>query len=103
MPLFWSILFLIVLLFLSNFIKNYLKTLKIENDNNDPNLFWKFTYDHYDKNEFNKTIINVKDSYLVRRQKKFKDNLIILFWILIIFIFITILYIFSDLVLRMIF
>ena len=60
MILLWSVSFLVVLIFLSNFLTNYLKSLDIENDHNSPDAFWKFTYDHYDKNEFNKSVIKVK-------------------------------------------
>jgi hypothetical protein len=101
MVLLWSVSFLVVLIFLSNFLKDYLKSLKIENDNNNPDAFWKFTYDHYDKNEFNKSIIKVKDSDLVEKQKIFKDRLIILYWLLTILIFVTLIYILA-LVLKMI-
>ena len=82
MTLLWSISFLVVLIFLSNFLTNYLKSLDIENDHNSPDAFWKFTYDHYDKNEFNKSITKVKDSDSVEKQKIFKDRLIILYWLL---------------------
>ncbi|MDB4022957.1 hypothetical protein N9481_02405 [Pelagibacteraceae bacterium] len=101
MTLLWSISFLVVLIFLSNFLTNYLKSLDIENDHNSPDAFWKFTYDHYDKNEFNKSVIKVKDSDLVEKQKIFKDRLIILYWLLTISIFVTIIYILT-LVLKMI-
>ena len=101
MILLWSVSFLVVLIFLSNFLTNYLKSLDIENDNNSPDAFWKFTYDHYDKNEFNKSAIKIKDSDLVERQKIFKDRLIILYWLLTISIFVTIIYILT-LVLKMI-
>ena len=101
MTLIWSISFLVVLIFLSNFLTNYLKSLDIKNDHNSPDVFWKFTYDHYDKNEFNKSITKVKDSDLVEKQKIFKDRLIILYWLLTISIFVTIIYILT-LVLKMI-
>ena len=102
MILLWSISFLVVLIFLSNFLTNYLKSLDIENDHNSPDAFWKFTYDHYDKNEFNQSIPKIKDSDSVKSQKSFKDRLIILYWLLLILIFITIIYI-SALILRMLF
>lgn len=102
MILLWSVSFLVVLIFLSNFLTNYLKSLDIENDHNSPDAFWKFTYDHYDKNEFNQSIPKIKDSDSVKSQKSFKDRLIILYWLLLILIFITIIYI-SALILRMLF
>lgn len=102
MILLWSVSFLVVLIFLSNFLANYLKSLDIENDHNSPDAFWKFTYDHYDKNEFNQSIPKIKDSDSVKSQKSFKDRLIILYWLLLILIFITIIYI-SALILRMLF
>ena len=102
MILLWSISFLVVLIFLSNFLTNYLKSLDIENDHNSPDAFWKFTYDHYDKNEFNPSIPKIRDSDSVKSQKSFKDRLIILYWLLLILIFITIIYI-SALILRMLF
>jgi len=74
MTLIWSISFLVVLIFLSNFLTNYLKSLDIKNDHNSPDAFWKFTYDHYDKNEFNKSVIKVKDSDLVEKQKYLKTD-----------------------------
>ena len=101
MTLIWSISFLVVLIFLSNFLTNYLKSLDIKNDHNSPDAFWKFTYDHYDKNEFNKYVIKEKDSDLVEKQKIFKDRLIILYWLLTISLFVTIIYILT-LVLKMI-
>jgi len=101
MTLLWSISFLVVLIFLSNFLTNYLKSLDIENDHNSPDAFWKFTYDHYDKNEFNKSITKAKDSDLVEKQKIFKDRLIILYWLLTILIFVAVIYILT-LVLKMI-
>ena len=101
MILLWSISFLVVLIFLSNFLTNYLKSLDIENDHNSPDAFWKFTYDHYDKNEFNKSITKAKDSDLVEKQKIFKDRLIILYWLLTILIFVAVIYILT-LVLKMI-
>lgn len=102
MILLWSISFLVVLIFLSNFLTNYLKSLDIENDHSSPDAFWKFTYDYYDKNEFNQSIPKIKDSDSVKIQKSFKDRLIILYWLLLILIFITIIYI-SALILRMLF
>ena len=39
MILLWSISFLVVLIFLSNFLTNYLKSLDIENDHNSPDAF----------------------------------------------------------------
>ena len=102
MILLWSISFLVVLIFLSNFLTNYLKSLDIENDHNSPDAFWKFTYDHYDKNEFNQSIPKIRDSDSVKSQKSFKDRLIILYWLLLILIFTTIVYI-SALILRMLF
>jgi len=101
MILLWSVSFLVVLIFLSNFLTNYLKSLDIENDHNSPDTFWKFTYDHYDKNEFNKYAIKEKDSDLVEKQKIFKDRLVILYWLLTISIFVTVIYILT-LVLKMI-
>ena len=102
MLLFYSTILLLLLIFLSNFLTNYLKSLDIENDHNSPDAFWKFTYDHYDKNEFNQSIPKIKDSDSVKSQKSFKDRLIILYWLLLILIFITIIYI-SALILRMLF
>ena len=102
MILLWSVSFLVVLIFLSNFLTNYLKSLDIENDHSSPDAFWKFTYDYYDKNEFNQSIPKIKDSDSVKSQKRFKDRLIILYWLLLILIFITIIYI-SALILRMLF
>ena len=101
MILLWSVSFLVVLIFLSNFLTNYLKSLDIENDHNSPDAFWKFTYDHYDKNEFNKSITKAKDSDSVEKQKIFKDRLIILYWLLTVSIFVTVIYILT-LVLKMI-
>ena len=101
MTLLWSISFLVVLIFLSNFLTNYLKSLDIKNDHNSPDAFWKFTYDHYDKNEFNKYVIKEKDSDLVEKQKIFKDRFIILYWLLTISLFVTVIYILT-LVLKMI-
>ena len=101
MILLWSVSFLVVLIFLSNFLTNYLKSLDIKNDHNSPDAFWKFTYDHYDKNEFNKSITKAKDSDLVEKQKIFKDRLIILYWLLTISIFVNVIYILT-LVLKMI-
>ena len=74
----------------------------MENDHSSPDAFWKFTYDHYDKNEFNQSIPKIRDSDSVKSQKSFKDRLIILYWLLLILIFITIIYI-SALILRMLF
>ena len=71
MILLWSVSFLVVLIFLSNFLTNYLKSLDIENDHNSPDAFWKFTYDHYDKNEFNQSIPKVKDSDSVEKSEKY--------------------------------
>lgn len=102
MLLLYSTALLFLFIFLSNFLKNYLQKLKIENDNHDPDSFWKFTYDHYDKNEFNPSIPKIRDSDSVKSQKTFKDRLIILYWLLLILIFITIIYI-SALILRMLF
>ena len=62
MLLLYSTILLFLLIFLSNFLANYLKSLDIENDHNSPDAFWKFTYDHYDKNEFNQSIPKIKDS-----------------------------------------
>ena len=102
MLLLYSTILLFLLIFLSNFLTNYLKSLDIENDHNSPDAFWKFTYDYYDKNEFNQSIPKIKDSDSVKIQKRFKDRLIILYWLLLILIFITIIYI-SALILRMLF
>jgi len=102
MLLLYSTILLFLLIFLSDFLTNYLKSLDIENDHNSPDAFWKFTYDHYDKNEFNQSIPKIKDSDSVKSQKSFKDRLIILYWLLLILIFITIIYI-SALILRMLF
>jgi len=102
MLLLYSTILLFLLIFLSDFLTNYLKSLDIENDDNSPDAFWKFTYDHYDKNEFNQSIPKIKDSDSVKSQKSFKDRLIILYWLLLILIFITIIYI-SALILRMLF
>ena len=102
MLLLYSTVFLFLLIFLSNFLTNYLKSLDIENDHSSPDTFWKFTYDHYDKNEFNQSIPKIRGSDSVKIQKRFKDRLIILYWLLLILIFITIIYI-SALILRMLF
>ena len=77
--MFWLILILLILIYILVFLIYYIKKIKIGDGNQDPNDYWKFSYDILDKNEFNKTIKKVWDSDLVYSQKMFKDKLLSFF------------------------
>jgi hypothetical protein len=76
------------------FLINYIKKIKIEDGEQDPNDYWKFSYDILDKNKFKKSIKKIRDSDLVYSQKIFKDKLLVYFWFLVIIIFFLALYLF---------
>ena len=90
------ILILAILIYVLIFLINYIKKIKIGNGQQDPNDYWKFSYDILDKNEFNKSIKKVRDSDLVYSQKMFKDKLLSYFWVLVIVIFFLVLYLFAG-------
>ena len=77
----WLLLLLVlaILIYILVFLINYIKKIRIGDGNQDPNDYWKFSYDILDKNEFNKTIKKVRDSDLVYSQKMFKDKLLSFF------------------------
>ena len=54
--MFWSILLLIVLIYLFIFLSNYLKKIKIGDIEPNPNDYWKYSYDVLDKKEFSEPI-----------------------------------------------
>ena len=105
--MFWSILLLIVLIYLFIFLSNYLKKIKIGDTepNPNPNDYWKYSYDVLDKKEFSEPISieditytpAKKNSPLVANQKKFKDRLVHCYWALVFIIFYLFLYIFAGL------
>ena len=94
----WLISILAILIYISIFLINYIKKIKIGDGEQDPNDYWKFSYDILDKNEFNKSIEKVRDSDLVYSQKMFKDKLLGYFWFLVIIIFFLALYLFAGIV-----
>jgi hypothetical protein len=96
--MFWFILILAILIYILVFLINYIKKIRIGDAEQDPNDYWKFSYDILDKNEFNKSIKKVRDSDLVYSQKMFKDKLLGYFWFLVIIIFFLFLYIFAGIV-----
>jgi hypothetical protein len=96
--MFWLILILAILIYILVFLINYIKKIRIGDGNQDPNDYWKFSYDILDKNEFNKSIKKVRDSDLVYSQKMFKGKLLSFFWFLVIIIFFLVLYIFAGIV-----
>ena len=82
------LLFLLaILIYVLVFLINYIKKIRIGDEKQDPNDYWKFSYDILDKNEFNKSIKKVRDSDLVYLQKMFKDKLLSYFWFLALYIF----------------
>jgi hypothetical protein len=85
--MFWLILILLILIYILVFLINYIKKIKIGDGNQDPNDYWKFSYDILDKDEFNKSVKKVRDSDLVYSQKMFKDKLLSFFgfWLLLSF------------------
>ena len=68
----WLLFLLIILIYILIFLINYIKKIKIGDEEQDPNDYWKFSYDILDKNEFNKSIKKVRDPDLVYSQKIFK-------------------------------
>ena len=71
------LLFLLaILIYVLVFLINYIKKIRIGDREQNPNDYWKFSYDILDKNEFNKSIKKVRDSDLVYSQKMFKDKLL---------------------------
>jgi hypothetical protein len=94
----WFILVFVILIYILVFLINYIKKIRIGEAEQDPNDYWKFSYDILDKNEFNKSIKKVRDSDLVYSQKIFKDKLLGYFWFLVIIIFFLFLYIFAGIV-----
>ena len=93
------LLFLLtILIYILVFLINYIKKIRIGDVEQDPNDYWKFSYDILDKNEFNKSIKKVRDSDLVYSQKMFKDKLLGYFWFLVIVIFFLVLYLFAGIV-----
>jgi uncharacterized membrane protein len=94
----WFILVFVILIYILVFLINYIKKIRIGEAEQDPNDYWKFSYDILDKNEFNKSIKKVRDSDLVYSQKMFKDKLLGYFWFLVIIIFFLFLYIFAGIV-----
>ena len=77
--MFWLILILAICIYILFFLINYIKKIRIGDGNQDPNDYWKFSYDILDKNEFSKSIKKVRDSDLVYSQKMFKDKLLSFF------------------------
>jgi hypothetical protein len=60
------LLFLLaILIYILVFLINYIKKIRIGDGEQDPNDYWKFSYDILDENEFNKSIKKVRDSDLV--------------------------------------
>ena len=96
--MFWFILVFVILIYILVFLINYIKKIRIGEAEQDPNDYWKFSYDILDKNEFNKSIKKVRDSDLVYSQKMFKDKLLGYFWFLVIINFFLFLYIFAGIV-----
>jgi len=96
--MFWLISILAILIYVSVFLIKYKKKLKLGDGEQDPNDYWKFSYDILDKNEFNKSIKKVPNSDLVYSQKMFKDKLLSYFWFLVIVIFFLVLYLFVGMV-----
>ena len=94
----WLLLLLAILIYILVFLINYIKKIRIGDAEQDPNDYWKFSYDILDKNEFNKSIKKVRDSDLVYSQKMFKDKLLSYFWFLVIVIFFLVLYLFAGIV-----
>ena len=94
----WLLLLLAILIYILVFLINYIKKIRIGDAEQDPNDYWKFSYDILDKNEFNKSIKKVRDSDLVYSQKMFKDKLLSYFWFLVIIIFFLVLYLFAGIV-----
>ena len=94
----WLLLLLATLIYILVFLINYIKKIRIGDAEQDPNDYWKFSYDILDKNEFNKSIKKVRDSDLVYSQKMFKDKLLSYFWFLVIVIFFLVLYLFAGIV-----
>jgi hypothetical protein len=96
----WLLLLLVlaILIYILVFLINYIKKIRIGDVEQDPNDYWKFSYDILDKNEFNKSIKKVRDSDLVYSQKMFKDKLLSYFWFLVIVIFFLVLYLFAGIV-----
>ena len=93
------LLFLLsILIYILVFLINYIKKIRIGDGKQDPNDYWKFSYDILDKNEFNKSIKKVRDSDLVYSQKMFKDKLLGYFWFLVIVIFFLVLHLFAGIV-----
>jgi hypothetical protein len=98
MLMFWLVLILAILIYILVFLINYIKKIRIGDVEQDPNDYWKFSYDILDKNEFNKSIKKIRYSDLVYSKKMFKDKLLGYFWFLIIIIFFLVLYIFAGIV-----
>ena len=96
--MFWFILVFVILIYILVFLINYIKKIRIGEAEQDPNDYWKFSYDILDKNEFNKSIKKVRDSDLVYSQNMFKDKLLGYFWFLVIINFFLFLYIFAGIV-----
>ena len=94
----WLLFLLAILIYILFFLINYIKKIRIGDGEQDPNDYWKFSYDILDKNEFNKSIKKVRDSDLVYLQKMFKDKLLSYFWFLVIIIFFLVLYLFAGIV-----
>ncbi len=92
----WLLLLLAILIYMLVFLINYIKKIRIGDEKQDANDYWKFSYDILDKNEFNKSTKKVRDSDLVYSQKMFKDKLLSYFWFLVIIIFFLALYIFAG-------
>ena len=61
----WLLLLLAILIYILVFLINYIKKIKIGDAEQDPNDYWKFSYDILDKNEFNKSIKKIRDLDLV--------------------------------------
>jgi hypothetical protein len=61
----WVISILAILIYALVFLINYIKKIKIGDGEQDPNDYWKLSYNILDKNEFNKFIKKVGDPGLV--------------------------------------
>ena len=48
----WLLLLLAILIYILVFLINYIKKIRIGDAEQDPNDYWKFSYDILDKNEF---------------------------------------------------
>ena len=94
----WLLFFLAILIYILVFLINYIKKIRIADGEQDPNDYWKFSYDILYKNEFIKSIKKVRDSDLVYSQKIFKDKLLSYFLFLVIIIFFLALYLFAGIV-----